>query len=684
MTSEGSWRGVHPIALEARGGRIDFAGEKRHLSPEWVNEIFGRNDPAMTTAARRNGGVMTGKALLRKAALLAAVSLAGSAEAQTFNQYFAFGDSYADTGNALKLVSLYAPALLPQFLALYPTGRFSGGTNYVDDLSAHYGLNPINYAIGGAQTGSGNELGFPAGFAQEIQQFEASGQKIGPDALLTLNIGANDARDYYQSGGSLAGVPAASTQSATQAMSGVNALVAAGAKTIVFSVGNVAGLPESTTFSASQVAVGSAYSTAYNADMQQSLAALHAQGVNVVWVDMTLMLKQIEANLTAYGFSSFVCTTACVGNPTLQAQNLFYVDGIHLTSAGFQVLANYIESELAAPLSLPAAGGVGLSAAQGFAGSLFARLDLINPPTTGSAALGNGDALPTHKAPAAVNPPGDADRWSVFMQGVGGAGSQASTSTAAGYNWSSLGGEFGLEYRVSPEIVVGGALQYAEPRLSLSGGMGSTTVDSWQGAIYGGYTGRNLFFEGLLAGGQLDYSNRRPGVIGDITSSPRGDAFVVAAKAGYLFDLDPTTKLGPIGGLSFAHVGLNAYTEAGDPALTLAVASQSLDSTLGSLGAQARKSFATPAGRFDAFLNLTAEENFSGASRGIDYSQTSAPLIVDTLQTSGAGQHVFARVAAGVSSNLTDRLSLSASVSQTAWQPGGQDFSATAAIKLSF
>jgi outer membrane lipase/esterase len=43
-----------------------------------------------------------------------------------------------------------------------------------------------------------------------------------------MSIGGNDARAYYQTGGTLAGVPAAATVSANQALAGINALVRSG------------------------------------------------------------------------------------------------------------------------------------------------------------------------------------------------------------------------------------------------------------------------------------------------------------------------------------------------------------------------------------------------------------------------------------------------------------------------
>ena len=110
-------------------------------------------------------------ARLATATCLLALVAATSASAQQFSNITAFGDSYADTGNLFKITGTSSP--------VYPTGRFSGGTNYIDSLSSTLGLPVSNYAIGGALAGSTNTVapGVP-GFAQEWQGFVAGGGAI--------------------------------------------------------------------------------------------------------------------------------------------------------------------------------------------------------------------------------------------------------------------------------------------------------------------------------------------------------------------------------------------------------------------------------------------------------------------------------------------------------------------------
>ncbi len=154
--------------------------------------------------------------------------------------------------------------------------------------------------------------------------------------LVTVSIGGNDARFYQQNGGTLAGAPAAATVSAAFAEAGLDALVGAGAQNISFLAGNTSILPEIAGDTSAQ-AIRNSYSTTFNAQMQDVLAGYAANGVMVHYLDLTLVGQQIIANPGAYGFTNTgACTPApsCVTDSNYANQYLFYVDALHLTSAG--------------------------------------------------------------------------------------------------------------------------------------------------------------------------------------------------------------------------------------------------------------------------------------------------------------------------------------------------------------
>ena len=189
---------------------------------------------------------LIGRALLGATAL-AAFAAATPAAAQRVDSITAFGDSYADDGNAFQLAGIN-----PVTTVVYPTGRFTGGSNFNDTLSALLGVPVSNFAIGGAATGNTNTNPLLPGFTFEVSSFLAGGGAVFPTVsgtfdendLITTSIGGNDARIYQQSGGTLAGAPAAAAVSIANAEADLDRLVAAGAQNISFLAGNTALLPE--------------------------------------------------------------------------------------------------------------------------------------------------------------------------------------------------------------------------------------------------------------------------------------------------------------------------------------------------------------------------------------------------------------------------------------------------------
>ena len=633
-------------------------------------------------------------ALSRRAVARVAMSLtiAGAATALTaglaaaqngFTRIQAFGDSYVDTGNLFRIIGTPNPVQ-------YPTGRFSGGTNFVDTTSQLLGIPQNNYAIGGATAGSTNVVGpgIP-GFFQEYTGFVASGQRIAPTDLVILNIGGNDARAYYQTGGSLAGANAAATVSATQAITGVNALVGAGARTLVFGLGDVSTLPEATGNPAA--AIGSAFSQSYNAQTQAALAVIARNGVRVETIDIGLIGNQIKANPAAFGIANTgACPLACIGNPTLQNQYLFYFDGVHLTSRGFAILGQYVVNRLNAPLTFAPQADLATISVMGFASTLYGKLDQFREISGYGAsaemrAAMNANAadlrVPYTKAPpprlAAYNP------WSFYMQGNGGVSDRRATVSSTGFNLDSVGGTIGTEYRINANSFVGAAFDYSNPKARLLNNAGNTDANSYQFGVYGSWVTANFFAQALATIGVQDYRNSRLGVVDTITSRPDGTSFVAGGKAGYLFNAG-TVQIGPIGGLTYARVRVNGYTEAGDPALTLNVGAQTAEALVGSLGAQFRAPILIDGRIISPYLNLTMEDDLIGSGRLIQYNATSSPIIVNNWSIANGSQRVYGRVSGGVVAPLSATIALTANLSRTIARQGGDDFYGNGGLKISF
>jgi outer membrane lipase/esterase len=587
------------------------------------------------------------------ASLLPLAATATSAAAQQIDRIVVLGDSYADTGNALRLAGVN-----PISTQIYTTGRFSGGSNYVDTLSSILQVPQYNFAIGGARTNNGNQTTGLPGFTFEVQQFLAGGGALGfptvdttldRSDLVAVSIGGNDARNYQQTSGTLAGAPAAAATAVTSFQQNFDLVMQKGTPTISFLAGDTGLLPEIAT-NPSGAAIRTAYSTAFNNGVQQVLAGYASRGSIVHYLDLTKVLNNIQADPGAFGIQGVVCPAipdpTCITNSA--APYLFYVDNLHLTSVGFAIVGKYVARQLAAPLTLQAPSDLGLDVARQWGRTLSSRTDLYGRggATDGLKLYVLGDAL-QHDVPGS-------DENSAFEV-------------------RSVGGSVGAEYGIAGGLV-GIAGNYSRPKVSFGNDAARIRAHSWQVGAYGSLSMGGLFGQAYLGYGKDRNRITRAGVVDDMSASPHGSHTIAGAKGGYLMSLGGLSA-GPIVALDYARAKVDSYTETGDPALTLNVGGQSLKAFTGQAGIEVRGSV----GGLHPFVDLTAEHDFSGDDRLITFAQTDAPVIVNNW-TATRSKETYGRVSGGASANLVGGLSIDAAVSTTLGRDHGQELGAQPAL----
>lgn len=608
---------------------------------------------------------------MTKSRLLAATVLAASAicfatpaAAQRVDSITAFGDSYADDGNFFQLIGGIPAPLQP----VYPTGRFSGGTNYVDSLGQILDVGIDNFAIGGALTNNTNTngVGIP-GFTFEVQSYLAGGGGVFPgvtptfDAndLVTVSVGGNDARFYQQTGGTLAGAPAAATASAAAATANLNLLVGAGAKNISFLAGNTAILPEVANNAAARD-IRNSFSTTFNNSIQSTLAGYAADGVMVHYLDLTLVGQQIIADPQAFGLQSAgVCTLACVADAAEQAKFLFYVDNLHLTSAGFAIVAKYIATQLEAPLTLQAASDLGLDVAHQWGRTMTARMDVGSPR--------DGDM------PEGVKFFFTGDTFTRKLH----AGERNEAYRASGYGVTG-GVEFGFGSGMA-----GIAANWSKPKANFGNDRADNEGRSYQVGAYGGFGVAGGFVQAYGGYGWDKHDIERTGVVDPMEAKPKGHHTVFGAKAGYLMPLG-SVRVGPVVALDYAKAKVDGYTESGDPALTLNVSSIDYRSLRGSLGLELRGDFEGGGVQLRPYLAATAEKDFTGDGRTIRFAQTSAPTIVNSFSFDDASKKAYARVAGGFSAAIFDKVRLDVGAAGTFGKKQGNETSANLGFSVGF
>ncbi|MGJ4996740.1 autotransporter domain-containing protein [Bradyrhizobium sp. HKCCYLS3077] len=599
-----------------------------------------------------------------------------------FTRLTVFGDSYADWGNALRAGS-----------AVPPSGRYSAGLSMADALQLHYGLPTsavANYATGGAMSGDtnvGNLLGPPVpvlpGTGTEISTFVAAGGRFGPQDLVSIiTAGGNDGVPIlFNPAITQPQMNAAAAQTTANIMSGVQKLVQVGARNLaIMSVGDLSYLP---------IAPGNQnihYFQSTLTQMEQAnLAPLARSGVRIFFFDLATLTRNVVANPALYGFTNVTqaCTAvpSCVGG-SVAAQNQFLsYDGLHFTTAGFALIGRYQTNQIDAPLTVAPQGDVAMSIANGFAGSVFGHIDAYRNVAGAANAMNAMAADMPVKAIRAASA-GVQNPWSVYGDVAYAGGSRDSQQFLSSYTYQSLGGRIGLDYQLSPDLMVGGLFSYAQPNVNLSVQNAHQKIDAYQIGGYAAYSRANWFADALLAYGRQAIATDRQGVIDTIRGSTHADTFAVAARGGYLWDLG-ALRMGPIGGLSYTNAQIAGYTETGDILLTNVVNRQSLESLTGSAGVQFRAPFTTAGAFYNPYLNLTVEHDFIGSARTLITTQVTTPLLPVLTPIDGR-KATYGKAAAGLAAAITDKISINLGVISTFARSDRNDYGVNGGIKIAF
>jgi outer membrane lipase/esterase len=608
---------------------------------------------------------MTKCRLLALSLLAASALTAAPAAAQRVDNIVAFGDSYADDGNAFQLAGID-----PATTVVYTTGRFSGGTNYVDTLGSILNVSIDNFAIGGAKTDNTNTSAGLPGLTFEVTNFLGIGPQhpafptYGPlfdeNDLITVSIGGNDARQYQQLGGTLAGAPTAAGVAVTNASNNLNLLVDAGAQNISFLAGDTGRLPEIAS-NPTGAAIRSAFSATFNTGMQSTLAGYASDGVIVHYLDLNLLLDNVIADPAAFGITNgLVCPI--FPNPTcIQSASgyLFYGDALHLTSDGFAIVGQYIAAQLQAPLTLQATSDMSMDVARQFGRTLSSRMDTTAPR--------DGD-MP--------------EGMRFFIVGDGFSRKLDAGQTNDAYRSSSLGATAGVEYGFGSGLV-GAAVNHSRPKVNFGNDAAGVEGKSLQVGGYGVFGIAGGFVQAYAGYGWNKHDIERAGVVEEMEADPDGNHFIAGAKGGYLVPLGPV-RVGPVVGVDYAKAKVDGYTETGDPVLTLNVDSLTYRSLRGSAGVELRGDFAGGGVQLRPFASAVVEKDFTGDARTLRFAQTSAPIIVNSFAFDDASKDAYGRISGGFSAAILKSLTLDVAASATVGKDQGEETSAQLGLRFGF
>jgi outer membrane lipase/esterase len=597
------------------------------------------------------GGILMKTKTIGLAALAAAL-ISTTALAQTSPRVVSFGDSLSDNGNLFLLSGGAAPG--DPLFGLYPSRRFSSGLSFAEIFAGgpmrnfplanagNINSGSINYAVGGSRTSGAMTPGPTT--QQQIGLFLGTGGRFGAADIVTLWAGANN---IFQGIPAAAATPATalatmttvSTAAATDLGAQMNALAAAGAKTIVsINLPNFNGLPNFN-FGTAAAANGlaGASSAVFNTVLsgQQAAAAAANPGANIVSVDVAGLFTAVQANPGSFGFIN--AAQACIrvascATGTLAAQNTFaFWDDVHPTEAGYRLVSATVDQYVRANIYASGFSAFGEAAFEDRRGGMmraFDRLDSLRGMKPG------------------VN--------TYFVSVLGGGTNADSSARRPGYESRSYGVSFGFDRAFSNDLGMSLAGSIS------SGSLKSATVDTTPTnfALDAALQYSSGVYFGKVAGGfgVTNYSSTTRRTVGPLenTSSATSVNANIGAEAGLNYNIG-AFSISPRARLGWVTASVDSITESGVIA-PLAINSRSVSALVA--GGEMRFGFdivSDPARKIGVHALVGYERNlaYSGSTVGGRIVGNSAqPFVTSLASPKGAGLIAGGGISAKVSTNI--------------------------------
>jgi len=604
---------------------------------------------------------------IASAAMLASFCLSSTAEAQVQQRgnIYDFGDSFQDANYMCTSFGTPLHACSNNRDTPMQLGSISGYT-----FSIHN-----DFAIGGTASGPGTTANngtppypgytttYPNAFGQ-IAEFQALGRRIGVDDLVMLTYAANDATVYGNVGVSLAATVIGNLTNDVQS------LINLGGRNFVL----FGGVPFDRIDPNISAAADQAYYTSLNANLPAAVAHFESSSLHLRILDVNTLYTRVLDNPSIYGFISGDCllVAGCASAPLVQQNQYAFFRG-HPSDAFALIIARYIDNLLNIPYQVAAQADVAQATALAFNNSLAWRLNAqhLRVASAGTAPVAGG--------------------MSVFIAGNYAHASQGDRLNLSGGNGNEGGLTVGVDYWATSNLLLGLAFSYANSnshaaRNSDSGNIG---LNSYQFAGFASLSYPHWFIDGVLNGGVNTYSVKRPGVIDVLSGNPKGNDVAVGLKGGYLFDIQQAqfgqpVQIGPVAGLTYAHVNVGSYSESGDVVLAQAVSDQSLNSMTGSIGMQLRYAGAVYGHAVRSFTELTADHEFLGGSRVITTTGLDPTSAVPVFTPISSGVATYGSISAGAEADLWNNVTLGLAGGTTFARRSGNQGQVQMTLAISF
>ncbi len=190
---------------------------------------------------------------------------------------------------------------------------------------------------------------------------------------------------------------------------------------------------------------------------------------------------------------------------------------------------------------------------------------------------------PEGKGGKELRAPEESNRLGVFITGVGEFTNIGNTANAQGYDLTTGGFTIGVDYKVTPNFVIGINTGYARTGADLTNN-GRVTVDGAKLGLYATYfTGTGFYVDAAVNGGYNSYDTRRGALQGTASGSTKGGEFNALFATGYDWRTEGGLSIGPVASVQYTNVSLDGFREHGSLA-PLNIANHSAESLRTALG----------------------------------------------------------------------------------------------------
>jgi outer membrane autotransporter protein len=219
----------------------------------------------------------------------------------------------------------------------------------------------------------------------------------------------------------------------------------------------------------------------------------------------------------------------------------------------------------------------------------------------------------------------EGSRFSFFASGQVDVGDRPGSEREAGYDLDTLGLTIGLDYRVGPRFILGGALGYVDTETKTVRDGGGIDVRGYGLSGFATYFRDKLWLDGILSYSWTEYDFLRnidlpQPFLGQsrlaARGQPEGSQIAVDVGAGYDTSFGATSLSG-FGRLSYIDAELDAFTERGAGPFNLALRGQQIESLLFEAGLELAWVSSRSWGVLQPVLRASALHEFEDDSREI-------------------------------------------------------------------